>query len=176
MVHNRIEYKRIRELERCGYGIKSVLLSDEFSAINRYLRLLRKEEWLYNSTNPILRLLRLPISRIKNRLGVKLGLLIPRNVADEGLKIWHTGSVIINAKAKIGKNCVFHGNNCVGNKGISNEAPTIGDDVEIGFGAQIVGGVYIADGCKIGAGAVVTKSCTKPNTTLVGIPAREVTK
>lgn len=47
-------------------------------------------------------------------------------------------------------------------------APVLGDNVELGFGATVIGDVYIADGCKIGA--VVTKSCYEPYSTLVGFP------
>lgn len=79
--------------------------------------------------------------------------------------------------AKIGKNCQFHGNNCVGNKGVLDEAaPRLGDNVEIGVGAKIIGDIYIADGVKIGANAVVVKSCYNKGATLVGIPALEVRK
>lgn len=47
----------------------------------------------------------------------------------------------------------------------------IGNDVWIGFGAQIMSGVTIADGCVIGAGAVVTKDTVK-NGVYGGVPAR----
>lgn len=47
----------------------------------------------------------------------------------------------------------------------------IGDDVWIGAGARILDGVSIANGCVIGAGAVVTKS-TVANGIYGGVPAR----
>ena len=47
----------------------------------------------------------------------------------------------------------------------------IEDDVSIGSGAIIMCGVTLGKGCKIGAGAVVTKS-VKSGDTVVGIPAR----
>ena len=47
----------------------------------------------------------------------------------------------------------------------------IGNDVWIGLGAQIMAGVKIADGCVIGAGAVVTKD-TEPYGVYLGVPAR----
>ena len=40
----------------------------------------------------------------------------------------------------------------------SGTAPIIGDNVDIGVGATIIGNITIADNIKIGAGAVVTKS------------------
>jgi acetyltransferase-like isoleucine patch superfamily enzyme len=49
----------------------------------------------------------------------------------------------------------------------------IGDDVWIGAGATILGGVTIGDGCVIGAGAVVTKSLP-PYSIALGVPAKKV--
>lgn len=43
----------------------------------------------------------------------------------------------------------------------------IGNDVWIGYGAQILGGVTLGDGCVIGAGTVVTKD-VKPYQVVVG--------
>lgn len=87
--------------------------------------------------------------------------------------IWHSG-VVINAN--IGDNCVFHGNNILGNKGYGheNDIPTIGNNVDIGAGAVIIGDITISDGCIIGANAVVTKSFLKPNTVIVGVPGKEL--
>lgn len=87
--------------------------------------------------------------------------------------IWHSG-VVINGN--IGDNCVFHGNNIIGNKeiGKDNEVPQIGNNVDIGAGAVIIGDVIIADNCVIGAGAVVTKSFTEPGSVIVGVPGRKI--
>ncbi|MES2997365.1 MAG: acyltransferase [Verrucomicrobiota bacterium] len=52
---------------------------------------------------------------------------------------------------------------------------TIGNDVWIGAGAIILDGVSIADGCVIGAGAIVTRS-TEPFGIYVGNPARLIKK
>ena len=41
------------------------------------------------------------------------------------------------------------------------------------MGARIIGGITIASKTKIGANAVVTKSC-QPNSVLVGIPAHNI--
>lgn len=49
----------------------------------------------------------------------------------------------------------------------------IGSDVLIGFGTIIVGPVQIADGCIVGAGAVVIRDLP-PHTVCVGAPARPV--
>ena len=64
--------------------------------------------------------------------------------------------------------------NCIGNNGrdISNKnVPVLGNRIDVGVGASIIGAVKIADNVKIGAGAVVCKSCEKEKAVLVGIPA-----
>lgn len=62
-------------------------------------------------------------------------------------------------------------NMLIKDQGGSEKDVTIGDDVWIGFGAQIMPGVRIADGCVIGAGAVVTKD-TEPYGVYGGVPAK----
>ena len=87
--------------------------------------------------------------------------------------IWHSG-VVINGD--VGDNCTFHGNNIIGNKGKGKETqnPKIGNGVDIGANAVIIGDVIIADNCVIGAGAVVTKSFTEPGSVIVGVPGRKI--
>ena len=57
------------------------------------------------------------------------------------------------------------------NQGFTEKDIIIGNDVWIGFGAQIMAGVKIADGCVISAGTVVTKD-TEPYGVYVGVPAQ----
>ncbi|MBT9777080.1 serine acetyltransferase [Clostridium sp. MCC353] len=110
--------------------------------------------------------------RKKNNLGAELGILIYAGTCDSGLHIWHYGSVIISGYARIGRNCSLHGQNCIGNNGKDIESPIIGNNVDIGVGAVVIGNVYIADNVKIGAGAVVTKSCYEKGAVLIGVPAQ----
>lgn len=112
--------------------------------------------------------------RRKNILGNKLGFEIWGTNIGEGLQLFHNGPIVINKDAVIGKNCSLHGDNCIGNDGMTLDCPRIGDDVNIGVGAKIIGGIEIADGCVIGAGAVVVESVFEPNSIVVGIPGRAV--
>lgn len=114
------------------------------------------------------------MERKKNLIGQKLGIFIGNNAVAPGLRIFHYGTVIINAGAKIAENCKLHGNNCIGNNGKDNKCPTIGKNVDIGFGAQVIGDVTIADDVIIGSGAIVVKDCHTKGAVLVGIPAHEV--
>lgn len=52
-----------------------------------------------------------------------------------------------------------------------NEMTQIGNDVWVGYGAIIMSGVNIQDGCIIAAGSVVTKS-TEPYGIYAGVPAK----
>lgn len=112
--------------------------------------------------------------RKKNNLGSRLGLQIYAGTCARGLHIWHYGSVIISGDAVVGENCTIHGQACIGSDGASDVAPVLGKNVDIGAGAKIIGGVTLADDIRIGAGAVVVKSCEIPGATLVGVPARQV--
>lgn len=143
----------------------SMITNEHNYLIWKYIEYLRKEE---NSTN---KLVEYYFRRKKNNLGAKLGILIYAGTCDAGLHIWHYGSIIINGYSKVGKNCTLHGQNCIGNNGKDDGCPIIGDNVDIGVGASIIGAVYIANNVKIGAGAVVTKSCYEEGAVLVGIPA-----
>lgn len=129
------------------------------------------------SINPIWKLLYWINRAHKNRLGVLIGVEIPEDVFSSGLVIHHNGNIVVNGSSIIGNNCQLHGDNCIGNSGKSNElklCPIIGDNVDIGVGAKIIGDVIIADDIKIGANSVVTKSFLESGITIAGIPARKI--
>lgn len=147
------------------------LIRPEQYYIRKYLRFLRMEE-KYTFEKPC-KILAFCYKAHKNRLGAKLGFIISAGCFGEGLKLEHYGSVIVNPKSRIGKNCIIHGNCCIGsNGGYPDDSPVIGDNVDIGQNAQILGGIRIADNVRIGAGAVVVKDVLFPGVTVVGVPGR----
>jgi len=114
-------------------------------------------------------------------LSLKLGFSIPPNVFDEGLCIVHYGTVIVSPFSRVGKNCRVHAGVNIGGKAgqysideAKSLAPTIGENVYIGPGAKIFGGVKIASNCSIGANSVVNKSFEIEHQTIVGIPGRAI--
>lgn len=112
------------------------------------------------------------VLRRKNILGEKCGVEITNNSqVGRRLSIWHSGVVIA---ARLGDDCSLRGNCVIGNKELvkSSGRPTVGNGVEIGFGAAITGSINIADHCIIGTNAVVTKDFPVPGTVIVGIPGR----
>lgn len=147
------------------------LIRPERYYIRKYLLFLRNEEkYLFVKPN---NLLALWYRARKNRLGSRLGFIINAGCFGEGLILWHYGSVIVNPRARIGKNCQIHGNCCIGNlRPDSQDSPIIGNNVDIGQGAQVLGGIHIADGVRIGAGAIVINDILTPNVTVVGVPGK----
>jgi len=86
-----------------------------------------------------------------------------------GMYIPHPVGSAIYAR-RIGKNCSVVANVTIGMRN-RWEFPLIGDDVYIGAGARVLGGIAVGDGARIGANAVVIHD-VPANTTVVGIPAR----
>lgn len=144
--------------------------------LRKFLRFLRKQEYYLNTANGSKRkgFLAVYYEGRKNRLGSRLGIEIGPNCFGKGLNLYHGGSIIINPAARIGENCSLHGANCIGNNGFASETPTLGNDVDVGYGAVIIGNVTVADRVKIGANAVVNRSITEPGCTVAGVPAKIV--
>lgn len=142
--------------------------------IRRFLRYRRLEEYYINTAkgNKLKGLLGLIYDRKANRLGNRLGIEIGPNCFGKGLTIYHIGSIIVNPAARIGENCRLHGANCIGNNGKTQGVPRIGNNVDIGYGAVIIGDIEIADNVVIGANAVVNKSVLTPGAVVVGVPAK----
>lgn len=88
------------------------------------------------------------------------------------LRFEHFGGIIISGDSVIGDDVVIRQGVTIGLKHAGQRgAPVIGDRVEIGAGAKILGSIRIGNGALIGANAVVV--CDVPaGTTAVGIPAR----
>ena len=100
----------------------------------------------------------------------------------DNLFIDHGMGVVIGETSEIGKNVTIYHAVTLG--GISpsidsekqrNEKrhPTIGDNVVIGSGAQIIGPVKVGAGSRIAANAVVVND-VPDNVTMVGVPAKIV--
>lgn len=113
-------------------------------------------------------------SRRANKYGSILNYEICGTNIGAGLVLFHGGPIVIHKKAIIGKNVKFHGDNCVGNNGITDECPIIGDGVDIGVGAKIIGNITIASGIKIGAGSVVVSSFIEEGAVIAGVPAKKI--
>lgn len=161
-----------------GRNIRNILLGGPAVERWKYIKTLRKLEYYYNNRNKnfVWAFMNLYYARRFNKLGFRLGIELNRDVFDEGLMIFHTTGTVVNGDAKVGKNCMLHGSNVIGNMGNDLKAPVIGDNVRLGVGAKVLGDVYIADDVQIGAGAIVLHSCYEKGALLVGIPAKVHTR
>lgn len=133
---------------------------------------LRLTEFLHNTKgNNIIKkvISRIVKYRFKRRC-IKRCCEIPLNCIGPGLCIWHGFNIIINSRAKIGKNFGISANCNIGHA--HNKVPIIGDNVTMSFGSSILGDVKICNNVTIGAKALVLKSVSTEFVTLGGIPAK----
>lgn len=88
-----------------------------------------------------------------------------------GFVIMHPVGIVMNSRVKGGERVVLESGVVVGSeKGLT---PVLGDDIFVGAGAKIIGGIVIGNGAKVGANAVVVKDVPE-KTTVVGIPAKPI--
>jgi len=93
----------------------------------------------------------------------------------DGFFIDHGMGVVIGETSEIGDNATLYQGVTLG--GTSHQRtkrhPTLGNNVVVGVGAQLIGDITIGDNTKIGAGSVVVIS-VPANATVVGVPGRVV--
>ena len=83
----------------------------------------------------------------------------------------HFGGIIVSGYAKFGDNCRIRNGVVIGLRRVEEKvAPIIGNDVDIGTGAKLLGPIRIGDNSLIGANAVVICD-VPPNSVAAGVPA-----
>jgi serine O-acetyltransferase len=89
------------------------------------------------------------------------------------LVIEHSGGIVVHGQAVLGDDCIIRQGVTIGNKRLDKpmDAPHIGNRVNIGAGAKILGAVCIGDDAEIGANAVVITD-VPAGALAVGVPAR----
>ncbi|MSA01737.1 serine acetyltransferase [Lactonifactor sp. BIOML-A3] len=141
----------------------------------KYEILLRKCEYYGNKNGVIAKLFGTFYRYRRFKLGLKCNFTISPNTVGKGLCISHVGPIVISNFATIGENCRIHvGVNIGADFRNGSEAPCIGNNVYIGPGAKIYGGISIADGIAIGANSVVNKDFSEPNISIGGVPAKKI--
>ncbi|MCB8946000.1 MAG: serine acetyltransferase [Ardenticatenaceae bacterium] len=86
-----------------------------------------------------------------------------------GLYIAHPIGTVISVNS-LGENCTIIAAVTIGMRN-NHEFPRIGNNVFIGAGARVLGGITIGDGSKIGANAVVIHDLP-PGAVAAGVPAK----
>jgi serine O-acetyltransferase len=123
---------------------------------------------------------------IRKRLGDRLywllyratetltGISIPKSVEiGPGLRIHHFGNIFVHAGARLGARCTLRQGVTIGNRHEGGLVPVLEDDVDLGAYAQVLGGIRVGRGAKIGAMSVVLQD-VPAGATAVGIPARVI--
>jgi serine O-acetyltransferase len=124
------------------------------------------------------KLLRAPFSlvhrflfrRVRNRYGIELpySVKLGRRVVIE-----HQGAIVIHGSSVIGDDCTLRQGVTLGirSRDQLTDAPVLGNHVDVGAGAKILGSVKVGDHARIGANAVVLRD-VPPEARAVGVPAR----
>ncbi len=125
---------------------------------------------LYRWHIPVLPRLISHISRFLTGIEIHPGAKI-----GEGFFIDHGMGVVIGETSEIGDDVTLYQGVTLG--GTSHQRtkrhPTLGNNVVVGVGAQLIGAITIGDNTKVGAGSVVVTS-VPANATVVGVPGRVV--
>ncbi len=97
----------------------------------------------------------------------------PAAVIGRGCFIDHGMGVVIGETTEIGENVTLYQGVTLGGTGKTpgKRHPTLGNNVIVGAGAKVLGGIVVGDDVRIGANSVVLKSVPAHNT-VVGIPGR----
>ena len=158
------------------------LLREDFAAHSRdpwrqgvwVMAVFRFGQWRYRVRTALLRKpLSLAYKFMKIGVQIATGIDLPCEArVGRRLVIEHFGGIVVSGDAVIGDDVTLRHGVTLGLRrtGVPG-APVIGNGVDIGAGAKILGPVCIGDGAVIGANAVVL--CDVPAGALaVGIPAR----
>lgn len=130
--------------------------------------------WRY-SIGP--RALRMPFSFLYKLLKpvseILTGIELPcETTIGRRFRIDHFGGIIISGDAVFGDDCVLRNGVTVGLRWAGERgSPIIGNRVDIGAGAKVLGPIRIGDDVAIGANAVVITDVPS-NSIAVGVPAR----
>ena len=93
----------------------------------------------------------------------------------EGFFIDHGMGVVIGETSEIGDNVALYQGVTLGGTSLLKKKrhPTLGNNVVVGAGSEIIGAITIGEGAKVGAGSVVITP-VPPHATVVGVPGRVV--
>jgi serine acetyltransferase len=119
---------------------------------------------------PLSILYRFLYRRARNLYGIELPYTAQ---IGQGVIIEHQHGIVIHGNVVIGNNCIIRQGVTIGNRYMDRptEAPVMGDNVNIGAGAKLLGKITIGDNVNIGANAVVVHDVPQ-NGLYVGFPQK----
>ena len=129
--------------------------------------------WRYGVRPPLLRKFFSLIYKILFKfIQIVTGIQLPCEVPiGRNFVIDHFGGIVISGYAEFGDNCRIRSGVVVGIRRVGeHSAPVIGNNVDIGVGAKLLGAIRIGNNVLIGANAVVLEN-VPDNSIAVGVPA-----
>ena len=130
-------------------------------------------KWRYSIDNIILRKLCSFLYKFFYKIvQIITGIELPCEVEiGKNFVIDHFGGIVISGYAKFGDNCRIRNGVVVGLKNVNDPcAPQIGNNVDIGAGAKLLGNIKIGNNVSIGANSVVLID-VPDDAIAVGVPA-----
>lgn len=121
---------------------------------------------------PLSILYRFYFRRIRNIYGIEL----PYSAkVGRGVIIEHQHGIVVHGASVIGNNCYIRQGVTIGNRYLEtpSDAPVLGNNVNIGAGAKILGSITVGNNVNIGANSVVLKDVPE-DCSVVGIPAKQI--
>lgn len=107
---------------------------------------------------------------VRNVYGIELpySVKVGRQVVIE-----HQGGIVVHGDTTIGDRCVLRQGVTLGMKNTNKpfDAPTLGNDVDVGANAVILGAITVGDGASVGANSVVLQD-VEAGALAVGVPAQ----
>jgi len=160
------EIQIIKERDPAIKTSLEVFLYPSFKAILRY----RIAHWLFIHKHYFLA--RWYSQRTVRKTGIEIH---PGATIGKGLFIDHGHGVVIGETAIVGDNVTLYQGVTLGGTGKEHgkRHPTIGNNVMISAGSNVIGSFTVGENSKIGAGSVVLSE-VPPNSTVVGVPGRVV--
>ena len=134
----------------------------------------RYGQWVYSGRRTPLGLpARLGYKVAHKAVEVTTGISMPASVeAGPGFYIGHFGAIIIHPDSRFGRGCSIGQGVTLGTRGQGDGGvPVLGDNVYVGAGAKVLGGVNLGDNVSVGANAVVVKDVPADHVA-VGVPAK----
>lgn len=172
MIKTKADLREYLESDKKQLGITRSFPRPFTDEIWKYEITLRKYEYWLQQTGVLATIMSIFYKLMHHRNSIKLGIGIGPGCCDKGLSIAHVGTIQINGNAKVGKNLrIQEGVNIGAGRG---GVPTIGNNVFLGSGCKVIGGITIADNCAVGAGAVVVKDVLENGISVAGVPAKKV--
>lgn len=137
-----------RDRER--FGTSAFLREPALYAVASY----RFGQWLLaaGAPGPLQRAWRV----VSKAIGAVVGVELPWEAEfGAGLRVQHGGAVVVHVDARVGEDCTLRQGVTLGERRRGGPVPVLGDRVEVGAHAQILGGVRVGDDAQIGALALV---------------------